>query len=58
MQDSYRSNIWIECSLEEYDYTDKINYMYEVSEATDEATYYKKTAKEWFNIKGRESDNK
>ena len=32
---------WIECSKEEYNYRDRINYMYTVSEDTNKITYYR-----------------
>ena len=47
---------WVKCTKEEYDYTDRINYKYEVSESDDTVTYYKQRViktygAEWFKNK-------
>ena len=43
-------NPWIECSKEEYNYLDKVNYMYTVSEDNNEITYYKQTNMKIYDI--------
>ena len=51
-------NSWIECSKEEYDYRDKINYMYTVSEDTNEITYYKQLNIKIYDIEWLKSELK
>ena len=44
------NNSWIECGKEEYNYLDKVNYMYTVSEDNNEITYYKQTNMKIYDI--------
>jgi len=41
----YNDCEWKECSKENYDYKNRINYMYIVDEATNEVTYYERMYK-------------
>ena len=47
---------WVECDKDEYNYRDRINFMYEVSEANDEVTYYKKKISKWFKTREEEGN--
>ena len=54
-----RDEEWIECNLNEYNYLDRINYIYIVDENTNEVTYYKQINMkvydaEWFENKEKE----
>jgi len=49
-------NDWIECDKTEWDFRDRINFMYKTDEATNEVTYYKQRVMkiydaEWFRNK-------
>jgi len=44
------NNSWAECSKEEYNYRDRINYMYTVSEDTNKITYYRQVNMKIYDV--------